>query len=528
MWTLWSWPGKALVAIILTGILLLTGCGSPPAEPLAMEVSGGIVLEHSAEQIRIRAVSPEVAIRLTGDSSGNSRVELRVENVPADRLTGGWTSPSSDESSRMLEMEKLSPTSVQMILDGALAEQQVNVRWDEQDLSHPLTFAVLGDNQGNDDVLARIIDGINGTDAAFLIHLGDLVPSGQEGEYDSLLEVMSVLEIPWFAVPGNHDVRGEGMAHFEQRIAPREHGFDLGGYQFLFMDTSSLNMTERQLSWLEEQLGSQRETLLFMHCPPTDPRGRSHSFLDPAMGVAFLEQVTDPDNGIRGLFTGHIHMFHHDEVAGMTRVVSGGAGARLYAAEDEGGFHHYALVTLGETLEVAAHPVEAPPRSTDLVVTGREDDLVLTREELLAMATVEREGQFQNVHGNFRSEGTYRGVPIKDLADLVGGMEPGDRLRVHSWDGYRQDFPYENVVPEAFGWYEYQGDMVLAVTYNGAGLPEWEEGYRLAFLPEDGVYDNEDLLRTSLPGEGGHVYLSAGARWVRMVNRLEVIPWNSQ
>jgi hypothetical protein len=93
----------------------------------------------------------------------------------------------------------------------------------------------------------------------------------------------------------------------------------------------------------------------------------------------------------------------------MTRVVSGGAGARLYAAEDEGGFHHYALVTLGETLEVAVHPVEAPPRSTDLVVTGREDDLVLTMEELLAMATVEREGQFQNVHGNFRSEGIYRG-----------------------------------------------------------------------------------------------------------------------
>jgi hypothetical protein len=57
---------NALVAMMLTGILLLTGCGSPPAEPPGVEVSGGIVLEHSAEQIRIRAVSPEVAIHLTG------------------------------------------------------------------------------------------------------------------------------------------------------------------------------------------------------------------------------------------------------------------------------------------------------------------------------------------------------------------------------------------------------------------------------------------------------------------------------
>jgi predicted phosphodiesterase len=183
----------------------------------------------------------------------------------------------------------------------------------KQDLIKPLTFAVLGDNQGNDDVLARIIDEINGTDASFLIHLGDLVPSGQEREYDSFLEVMTALEIPWFAVPGNHDVRGEGMTHFERLIGPREYGFDLGGYQFLFHGHL---FPEHDGSTAVLAGGAARQptgdTDLYALSAHGSPGKKS--FLPGSGDVkAFMEQVTDPDNGVQGLFTGHIHMFHHDE-----------------------------------------------------------------------------------------------------------------------------------------------------------------------------------------------------------------------
>ena len=138
----------------------------------------------------------------------------------------------------------------------------------------------------------------------------------------------------------------------------------------------------------------------------------------------------------------------------------------------------------------------------------------------------DRSGQssFQNIHGNYRGEGTYRGVPVSRLVEAAGGMEPGERLLVYSHDGYVQAYAYENVYPRESGWYGHQGEMILAIEYNGSTPPEWQDGYRIAFLPEDGVYDNNDCARTSVPGQGWHLYQSAGSRWVRMVARLEVLP----
>jgi hypothetical protein len=65
--------------------------------------------------------------------------------------------------------------------------------------------------------------------------------------------------------------------------------------------------------------------------------------------------------------------------------------------------------------------------------------------------------------------------------------------------------------------------MALAVEFNGLMVPEWQDGYRIAFFPEDGVYDNEDCALTSAEGQGWHLYESAGGRWVKTVVRMEVI-----
>jgi hypothetical protein len=70
--------------------------------------------------------------------------------------------------------------------------------------------------------------------------------------------------------------------------------------------------------------------------------------------------------------------------------------------------------------------------------------------------------------------------------------------------------------------------MALAVEYNNTSVSEWPDGYRITFFPEDGVYDNEDCSLTSAPGQGWHLYQSAGGRWVRNVIRLEVVPCQNQ
>ena len=101
-------------------------------------------------------------------------------------------------------------------------------------------------------------------------------------------------------------------------------------------------------------------------------------------------------------------------------------------------------------------------------------------------------------------------------------MGEGDVVRITSFDGYSQDFGYENVYPNAT-WLGVQGDMVLAFELNGTEVLDWTDGMRLVMMPEDEGYSNVDCEDTSLPGMGYHVYPSAGARWVRFVSFIEVI-----
>ena len=116
----------------------------------------------------------------------------------------------------------------------------------------------------------------------------------------------------------------------------------------------------------------------------------------------------------------------------------------------------------------------------------------------------------------------YVGVKVSDLLKLIGGMDSSDLLTITSSDGYQQDYSYSNVYPNA-SWHALQGDMLLAFSYNGTLVPDWNEGLRIIMLPEDGLYSNDDCLATSELGMGYNIYPSAGARWVSNVKLIEVI-----
>ncbi len=80
--------------------------------------------------------------------------------------------------------------------------------------------------------------------------------------------------------------------------------------------------------------------------------------------------------------------------------------------------------------------------------------------------------------------GAVRGTNIKDLCDLVGGMSPGDELKVKSSDGWNMAFAYKNV-------YEYssrEGPMVLTWQKDGQ-YPDtgYATGMRLVWFADTSV-----------------------------------------
>jgi hypothetical protein len=502
----------------------LSGCKDLPDPKLS--VTGGLAQSVTRDSAVVKALSTTLRVDLERDPSDRRTFTISVLNIRADAVSievhGPEAGSNRPGAEPVMETKRLSPTSMEVLVKRGSGRIILETTPQE---TEPLRFAVIGDTQGRNNVFSSMVPLINESEAEFLVHLGDMTPSGASREFEAFDEALSALGVPCFAVPGNHDVRDSDSDLFQARFGQPNRYFDYAGWRVVFLDTSSLGLGPEGLSWLRETLGaSGSPKLVFMHVPPFDPRGEDHCFLDQVEAASLLDVLTDPENVVKAVFNGHVHMFSQNAVEGVTFVTSGGGGAGLYASPQDGGFHHFAVVE-ATPAGITVTPVEKPAgyASDDLVLSGKGGEMLLSLEELSGLETREAKVKYQNRYENLSAERLYRGVPVRVLLDLVGGMEESDTLVVYASDGYAQEFSYRNVFPDD-SWLEIQGDMIVALSADGKTPPDWQEGYRIAFFPPDGVYSNDDCAGTSVEGQGWGIYESAGARWVKNVVRLEVRP----
>ena len=92
---------------------------------------------------------------------------------------------------------------------------------------------------------------------------------------------------------------------------------------------------------------------------------------------------------------------------------------------------------------------------------------------------------------NLKNWGRNKGTNVKDLCNLVGGMNSGETVKI--WDGgFAKTFPYENVYnPDPR-----QGPMVISWWFNESYVPSFTDGMRLLFLADDHVYGVWDMNQT--------------------------------
>ncbi|MDV2481732.1 argininosuccinate synthase [Methanoculleus sp. Wushi-C6] len=138
---------------------------------------------------------------------------------------------------------------------------------------------------------------------------------------------------------------------------------------------------------------------------------------------------------------------------------------------------------------------------------------------------------------NFKDRGAVKGTNIRDLAELVGGAEPGDEIMVRAADGYHVEFAYQNVYepdprqgPIGICWYN--GDEAGAGERQGCGyVPDYYTGMRLVFFADNStnteglhVYGNQDMYDT-LPESAQHfydLYPSTGGLTVKWIDEVRV------
>jgi predicted phosphodiesterase len=384
-----------------------------------------------------------------------------------------------------------------------------------------LNFYVFGDSQGYQGGVEQIVATANQYRPQFIFHCGDLTSLGQENQYQEIKAVLDQSQVPVYTTAGNHDIKEGGGALYNQYFGSSTYSFDCGPAHISVFNTSSGDVSENEFTWLEQDLSNSDSEykFVFTHIPPFNPlSGLDHALLNSITSTRLMTLFEEMKVDV--VFTGHIHLFNDSIINGVRYIITGGAGASLYADEGHGGIYHFVNVTVNESgLSIEPVLLGSPiiPRDS-VVVRGASEDVTLSLNDLLQMVPIQGFSSFQNQYDNWRGQGVYEGIAISALIELIGGMTVNDTLIVQSFDGYFQEYSYSNVYPNS-SWANIQGPMILAYEYNGTQVLDWADGMRLVMVPPDGAYSNEDAILTSSTSA-----VSAGSRWVRFVSILEVVP----
>jgi len=519
---------RALLATIVAVVVLSTSWSalSPTGGSHApvVAVVGGSVVDVSDECVRIVATSPDCRVLLSSAPGGSRPHDFRLElaNIgAASRVTGLARGETLETHGRDANV---------VIRPGSGWPRWVNASLPappEADWS----FMAIGDPQGHDWNLAAAGALASALGARFVLLLGDATASGEDHQFDRLSDALDAVDVPVYATPGNHDVKAGGTARFERLFGAADVAFDYGGTRFVLVDTSSQTFDGAAAARLRSQAGGRpagARLVIATHTSPIDPRqGMGATYLEEGDAARLMAEAELA--GADMVLAGHVHMFCSTATpGGVPLVITGGGGAVMEALDVPGAFHHVVRVRLGRD-GVTAEPVPLSDVPCDtsgggpVEVRGRAGErLALDVPALLALATDEGTWSFEDRFENVEGTGLYRCAPMGIIVTLVGGMRATDTLRVTARDGYLQTFSRANVFPDT-AQRQAQGDMALAVSFDGLAVPSWEAGPRLVFTPQDGLHSNADAEATTDEAFRADPF-SAGSRWVREVASVEVVP----
>jgi predicted phosphodiesterase len=237
-------------------------------------------------------------------------------------------------------------------------------------------FAVIGDS-GNGRkhqlAVARLLERLK---PDLILHTGDVVyPSGEDRHYDRRFFVpyrRLLKGVPIFPTLGNHDVEKGDDAYLKNFHLPRNnpqnteryYSFDWGNVHFVALDSELYyeddgGSPEEQKAWLERDLATTCRPwkIVFFHRPiySSSNHGSDEEIRGDLEPIFIRHRVNM-------VFNGHDHNYERTvPIEGVTYVVSGGGGKRLYRAGRSKwtafsrSTHHAVLVRIdGERLSLEA------------------------------------------------------------------------------------------------------------------------------------------------------------------------------
>jgi DMSO/TMAO reductase YedYZ molybdopterin-dependent catalytic subunit len=180
------------------------------------------------------------------------------------------------------------------------------------------------------------------------------------------------------------------------------------------------------------------------------------------------------------------------------------------------------LICIVTAVLVYAHPWQGDASDANIewnltLVGSNGEKVILSYKEIKALESKTGQGGFFTTTGAIHGPYDVKGVSIEDLCDLVGGLSPSDGVMVSAVDGYSAFFEHDEVegnIPTS----EYD-----PATGNLKEVPHENLGLIVMYEQDGRPLSDDDGKPLRLAVAGDERLLTEGFRWVRWVERIEVI-----
>jgi DMSO/TMAO reductase YedYZ molybdopterin-dependent catalytic subunit len=178
------------------------------------------------------------------------------------------------------------------------------------------------------------------------------------------------------------------------------------------------------------------------------------------------------------------------------------------------------LICILAAVLVYAHPWSGSAADVewDLTIVGvNGENVTLSFKQIKAMESTVAQGGFFTTTGVIHGPYDVKGVSVVDLCELVGGLGPSDGVMVSAVDGYSAFFEHDEIGGN-ISTYEYD-----TATGNLKEVPHENLGLLLMYEQDGRPLSDDDGKPLRLAVAGDDRLLTEGFRWVRWVERIEVI-----
>ena len=222
-------------------------------------------------------------------------------------------------------------------------------------------FVVIGDvriiyedplkRQPNPDFIKNIQEiNLLKPEAVFII--GDLVYGYDERkevveeQWKKFKEALTLFKVPYFLVPGNHEIFGEEFALelYKKYAGPTYWAKLVGDKLFIALNTEELgyeaSLSPDEINFLEQTLkkySNVKKKYILMHRPLWWDYEDHNLWMDKIHPMLLK-------HGVKAVFAGHYHEYEFQEINGIKYIVTGGGGAESTNEELKGGFNHFLYV----------------------------------------------------------------------------------------------------------------------------------------------------------------------------------------